>query len=184
MVKIGSDFSVERYGLIVRLVNEGDAAFIVKLRTNERLGRYLNKTSPNVDDQIEWIKRYKHRESAGEDFYFVFEKPKGISVGLCRIYDIKEGMFSIGSWLFSPEAPAGAAILADIITREIAFELFPESELQFEVRKQNETVIRYQKTFKPIVVAEDDLNIYFALTKQLFDQYKETHLRMFAPKIK
>ena len=41
---LDSDFSLDRYGLHVRLVNEEDAAYIVSLRSDLRLGRFLNET--------------------------------------------------------------------------------------------------------------------------------------------
>jgi len=40
----------------IKLIEEEDADFIVKLRNNPKLNRYLNPTSSNVVDQIKWIK--------------------------------------------------------------------------------------------------------------------------------
>lgn len=182
MRHLDDNFSEERYGLHVRFVNETDAEFIVRLRTDPKLSRFLHPTSPDVSLQQQWITRYRERQHNGEDFYFMFEKPVGVRAGVCRIYDIEADSFTIGSWLFAPEAPAGAAILADIITRETAFARFPNKSLRFDVRKGNTNVLRYQATFHPTLLGEDDLNYYYELSHDNFERYKRLHLRMFAPK--
>ncbi len=180
--KLPQDFTIDRYGLHVRFVNESDAEFIVRLRTDGKLGRYIHATTPDIGAQIEWTSRYKQREAAGEDYYFMFESLDGKRLGLCRIYDIHPADFTVGSWLFSPAAPMGAAILADIITREIGFGLCPEGRLLFDVRAENTNVIRYQRTYKPVVLKETESDVFFELSRDNFEKYKMLHLRMFAPK--
>ena len=56
------DFPMKRYGISVRLVEEDDAEFILKLRTNRKLSRYLHKTDADIEKQIQWIRNYKKRE--------------------------------------------------------------------------------------------------------------------------
>ena len=182
MKQLEDNFRDERYGLFVRFVNEDDATFILRLRTDPKLSRFLHPTLPDVSLQRQWIAQYKDRQHNGTDFYFMFEKPAGVRIGVCRIYDIATDYFTIGSWLFAPEAPTGAAILADIITRETAFKLFPDKKLRFDVRKGNTNVLRYQTTFHPLLLGEDDLNFYYELSPEHFERYKQLHLRMFAPK--
>ncbi len=180
MLKIlPSEFSLWRYGLYVRFVNESDAEFILKLRTDTKLGKYINATEPNISKQIEWIREYKQRESTGTDYYFMFERPTGNRLGVCRIYDIEKDKFTIGSWIFSPSAPIGSSILGDIITREIAYELFPNSTLLFDVRKDNINVIKYQESYKPQLLKEDSLTNYYCCSKDNFEKYKKGILRMF-----
>ena len=65
MIKLPSDFETDRYGLHVRLVREEDAEFIVKLRTDPKLGRYIHATDNNVEKQRKWIRDYKKRENDG-----------------------------------------------------------------------------------------------------------------------
>ena len=183
MNKLPQNFSLERYGLFLRFVTEEDASFILSLRNDEKLGRYINKTSPTLDAQVEWTNSYKLREEQGTDYYFIFEKPQGNPLGVCRIYDITINTFTIGSWLFKKDSPVGAAILADIITRELAFELFPFSELLFDVKTDNTNVNRYQATYKPEILCINHDTIFYRCPKENFEKYKKLHLRMFAPKI-
>lgn len=179
MHKLPSDFTLERYGLRVRYVNKDDAEFIVRLRTDEKLSRFINTTSPNVNDQIDWIKTYKQRELDGTDYYFIFESQNSEKLGVCRLYDINDRDFTIGSWLFKKDSPMGAAILADIITREIGFELYPEKTLLFDVKLDNINVNRYQATYHPEVIRESEDTRYYQLDRESFEKYKKLHLRMF-----
>lgn len=121
MIKLSSDFNLDKYGLHVRLVNEDDAEFIVSLRTDPKLSRFIHDTENDVSKQKEWIKSYKEREIKGLEYYFVFLKD-GIRVGLNRIYNIHDGIFTTGSWLFDRNASFECSVLASIIGREIAFD--------------------------------------------------------------
>lgn len=179
MNKLPANYTTERYGLHVRLVQEHDAEFILSLRTNEKLARFINTTSAEVTQQVAWTRNYKEREKAGTDYYFIFEKPQGNPIGVCRIYDVEPGKFTTGSWLFAPTAPVGASILADIITREIAWELWPDALQLFDVRKDNITVNKYHTTFCSEIVREDEENFFYTCTRENFEKRKTLHLRMF-----
>ncbi|OXB05312.1 hypothetical protein B0A81_15285 [Flavobacterium plurextorum] len=174
---IEKEFILKKYGLTTRLVTEKDAEFIMKLRTDEKLSLFLNETNSNIDDQEKWITQYKIRESRGEEYYFVFLN-EDLPIGLCRLYKFEALSFTIGSWIFSSDAPKGTALLGDIITREIGFDLFPQKKLKFDVRKGNRNVLKYQHMFKPEVVDEDAENFYFELHKADFEKYKVKFLRM------
>ena len=69
--KIPENFTIERYGLNVRLVEEKDAGFILSLRTNPKLSRYIHNTDDSLDKQRQWIRDYKKRELEGKDYYFI-----------------------------------------------------------------------------------------------------------------
>ena len=67
------EFPVTRYGLNFRFVVESDAEFILDLRTHKKLARYISYTDNSLENQINWIKRYKEREAAGLEYYILFE---------------------------------------------------------------------------------------------------------------
>lgn len=139
-----STFESERYGLYYRLVDESDSEFIVKLRNDTSLSQYIHSSCKDVDSQNAWIRQYKLREQAGEDYYFVFFRD-GIRVGLDRIYNIHNGIFTTGSWVFDKGASFECSVIAAIIVREIAFD---ELNLSFEdsfdgVHVDNKKVIQF-----------------------------------------
>lgn len=120
MKKLDSSFTLERYGLYVKLVSEDDAVFINALRQDVRLSKYISPTEDNIDKQKNWIRDYKEREAKGEDYYFIYFY-NGSPVGVNRIYDIKDGSFIHGSWIFLPETLPYCSLAAAVIAREIAF---------------------------------------------------------------
>ena len=58
-----NDFSMERYGLKVRLATEADTDFIMSLRTDAELSRFIHKTDQDVQKHLEWFRKYKVRET-------------------------------------------------------------------------------------------------------------------------
>jgi RimJ/RimL family protein N-acetyltransferase len=156
----------EKYGLTFRLVESGDAPFIVNLRLNEKLARFLSKTSPHVSDQQNWIKAYKIREDKLAEFYFITLDESGNRIGLSRIYNMlpQISSFEIGSWLYSEAASIRAPILGDLAVRDYGFEVLNFQNCHFEVRKANLSVVRYHQNFSPELTREDDLNYYFKLS--------------------
>jgi hypothetical protein len=177
MKLLPSDFQITRYGLDVRLVQEDDAEFIYKLRTNQNLNKYLHVVDGGVENQKIWIKEYKKREILGLDYYFIF-LINGDRQGVCRLYDIHENDFTSGSWIFKEDAVLGSAVIGDIISREIAYSINPNFINYFDVRKDNTSVIRYALSYKPEIINEDEQNIYFKETREQFEKYKKIYLRM------
>jgi len=176
MKKLPPDFTLERYGLQARLVEEKDAEFIVSLRTNPRLSKHIHSTSSDVEQQKQWIRNYKLREAQGLDYYFLFSidnQPQG----LARIYDITEDTFTQGSWIFSPDAVLGASVLGNIISSEIGFEFLDKKIEYSDARKDNNTH-RYVKSFHPEIINTDAENIYYRILPEGFNQGKKKHINL------
>ncbi|MEO6732485.1 MAG: GNAT family N-acetyltransferase [Ferruginibacter sp.] len=163
---------IKRYGLWVRLVEESDAEFIVSLRTNSELNKYLSPTNNNVAQQVEWIRKYKLREAMGREYYFIAMDMEGKKLGMNRLYDFDSSSFEVGSWLFSANSPEGASIKADLIAREFGFETLQFSNCRFSVHKENKKVLAYHTSFKPVIVNETDEEYHFLLSKDKFNNYR------------
>lgn len=177
-MSINNDIAtIRKYGVVMQLVTEQDAQFIVDLRLNKR-NKYISKTDPDVPKQIEWIKKYKIREENQLEYYFIVKDIDGTSWGTTRIYNFQNNEFEVGSWVFLENAPGGIAIKADIIAREMAFEVLNFEICKFEVRKDNKKVLRYHYGYQPTVVAEDDLNFYFKLDKASFYRQRDKLLKL------
>ena len=159
---------IHRYGIVLRLVQEEDGEFILKLRTNSYLNRFISPTSDNLTDQLNWIRDYKIRELEGLEFYFIAEDTEGNRYGTIRLYNFDENSFEIGSWVFLPDSPKGMAVKAQFIGFETGFSHLKADFCRLETRKKNQSVLRYIKDFKATIVREDNLNYYFVLTKENF----------------
>lgn len=143
--KLPADFTLDKYGLHVRLVNEDDAEFIVRLRTDEKLGKYIHSTSPDIEQQKNWIREYKKREAEGLDYYFVFYKD-GVPFAVNRLYHMENpAHFTSGSWICLPGYPTEVVVATSLIPRIIAFELL-DKEMEFGVEgchEDNKKVVKF-----------------------------------------
>lgn len=86
-----------RYRL--RPVDLEDAAFIVELRDDPILSRYLHEISPRVEDQVSWLERYFKQP---DDYYFIIEDAdSGERHGAVGIYDLEDKNSSAqwGRWI-------------------------------------------------------------------------------------
>jgi len=183
----------QKFKLKPRFVEKEDAAFILQLRTDPRLSRYISSTVDDIKAQEEWIEKYKVREKLKQEFYFIFENENKVRFGVNRIYNITDVSFEIGSWLFAQNSPEGASIMADLFTRDFAFQTIPSMEYcRFEVRKDNKSVVRYHKRFNPELIAEDLLSYYFKLNRDdymlfrnmIINKYSQINIHDFLNKFK
>lgn len=172
------NFRLSKYGLEVRFVTESDAEFILKLRTDKTLSKYLHPVSPDIEAQRFWISCYKKRQEKGLDYYFIFIK-NGQKLGLERIYDVSDDSFTHGSLVFDPLSPLGTSVIADIITREIAFNELNLTKNYFDVCKGNINVKNYHLKYSPSFIREDDNSYYYMLEKHNFEINKNKYLKLF-----
>lgn len=173
-----ADFELEKYGLHVRFVNEEDAAFILRLRTDKQLNRFIHETDESLDKQRAWIAAYKQREAAGEEYYFIYfdgDKPIGVN----RIYNIHEDYATGGSWICVPGIPVKQVFATSIICREIIFDVLQLSENRIDVRKNNKGVFRYHQLTGGVITGETDLDYFLTITKDSFEKKKASLLKMF-----
>src|ERR1700748_3438835 len=148
------DQKLLRYDIILKLVEEQDAQFIVDLRQAER-NKYISASGLDVLNQINWIKAYKTREENDQEYYFIVQDKKGIPWGTTRLYNFNGDHFEVGSWVFLKNSPSGVAIKADIIARELGFEELGFNICNFTVNKDNKSVLRYHYGYQPQIVAQD-----------------------------
>lgn len=178
MNKIPTDFKIESMGLSVRLVNESDIDFILLLRTNKHLARFIHKTNDDREKQREWISQYKIREKEGRDYYFIYflhDKP----VGLNRIYNIFEYYGTIGSWICSPDNEAETSLKTYILMFDLLFEYIKLELTIFDVRKDNKHVWKLHKMLGAQLVGESDLDYYFTLNKDTYYKNREIIINLF-----
>lgn len=176
MKTIPSDFTYNKYGLSVRLVQESDAPFILKLRTDPKLSKFVHPVENNLQGQIDWIREYKIREAKGEDYYFIFYSNK-TPIGLNRIYNITENSSTGGSWLCSKEATIEESIATSFITLEIQ-DLFDIPDGPFNVSKGNNQVLKFHLRMGAEIVYEDDIEYTLRRNKEKFLIAKNKYIKL------
>lgn len=165
-------------GVTLRFVEEKDANFIVRIRTDNKLGQHISSTSNQVEDQLKWIKEYKKREKAGTEYYFIFEDSEQIDWGTVRLYNFSGNKFTIGSWICLPNNKNNIAIKAWLLCVQYGFEVLNFEILQFDIRKKNTAVLLYANMYKPQKINEDELNYFFELEKAAFYKNREKVIQL------
>lgn len=165
--------SLESKTIRLRLVEESDAEFILKLRLDEKYNQFLSSINPVLQSQKDWIRRYKIDEKTREQFYFIIERLDGTSCGTVRIYDLKKESFCWGSWILNESKTQYAAIESAFLIYEFGFKILGYKKSHFDVRKDNEKVISFHKKMGAIQINEDEQSYYFEITMQAINAVKE-----------
>lgn len=174
---LSESFELERYGVKVRLVTELDAPFILSLRTNQKLSRFLHKTDNDLIKQLEWMKAYKERERKGLDYYFIYTNADG-PFGLNRIYDIHDDCGTGGSWLCKPGSEVENSVATLLIMRDIMFDRIGLQYDRFDVRKGNKQVQKIHKMMGAKKIDETELDYLFCLSKSDYQISKGNILQL------
>jgi len=143
---LASDALNPKFRSHLRLADITDAEFICTLRSTPELNTYISATSSDVQAQREWLSKYKGREAAGQEFYFVIQSD-GNDVGVVRLYDFREinkqQSFSWGSWIIRPPRVSGLVTFSAVMVYEIGFDTLGFDRAHFEVIKGNDNVISF-----------------------------------------
>jgi RimJ/RimL family protein N-acetyltransferase len=149
----------------LRLVEPADADFILGLRLDPGLSRYISPTSDSIEDQRQWIAGYKDRERQGREYYFIVEGKQGQPFGTVRLYDFSDTWFRWGSWIIRPGSPPWVSIESALLAYQCGFEKLGFAEARFEVRKENTRVIAFHLRFGAEMAGNDEQYCYFRFTK-------------------
>jgi RimJ/RimL family protein N-acetyltransferase len=168
----------EKYGLKFRTVDATDAEFIIELRSDPALSKFLSPTKPDLNQQKNWIEKYKEREARNEEAYFISIGDNGERLGLNRLYHYEEDSFTVGSWLYKRGLEMSIPILGDFAAREYGFEALGFSYCKFDVRKANQQVLKYHLGFKPERLYETELDYFFKLSYNNYRMQRDKLLKI------
>lgn len=177
MNKLPSDFEFEKYGLKVRLVNENDASFILRLRTNTKLARHIHQTDDDIECQRQWIRDYKLREKEGREYYFIYYK-EDKPIGVSRVSNIFDYFGLGGSWLCNPDNDPTLSMLTPFLGNDICFDIIGLAYIVFDVRKANKQVWKFHESVGAVRIGESELDFYFYLYKDNYNNKKNKYLRL------
>lgn len=163
--KLANDFQISRYGIKCRLATEEDSAFIISLRTNEKLSKYLHQTDNDVEKQKKWMRDYEFRRIAGEDYYFLYtynDEPFAIN----RISNITENSATGGSWLCVPGTNPEVSMASLILMRDIIFEILGKKFDLFDVQEGNKQVRKLHLKMGAKKIGDTGNQENFSLSKE------------------
>lgn len=157
---------------MLRDVTAADAAFILRLRTDERKSRYLSKTPAALNAQIRWLNEYAQVQ---DQAYFIIQDYAGEPVGTVRLYDPREDSFCWGSWILKDGAPQTAAIESALIVYAYAIDHLGFKRAHFDVRKGNESVWRFHERFGAKRVGETDQDYLYEIDSIAIDSARRRY---------
>ena len=163
MKQLDPNFAINRYGVHGRLVTEDDVDFILSLRTNKELTKYIHPTDESRENQLQWIMDYKKREKEGRDYYFIFFY-EGQPVGLNRVYNRSELYATSGSWLCKPGIDSWIPIAINFTLNDIIFEILKVQLVICDVRMENKKVNKYHILIGDKKIHQSDIDNFYYRT--------------------
>jgi RimJ/RimL family protein N-acetyltransferase len=161
----------------LRIASEKDAQFILDLRLNPALNKYIGKTDPSLVKQKEWITNARFRN---DDFHFIIENKKNEPCGTIAVYGINyaDSIAEWGRWITKPNAPIAVTLESAILVQYFAFKKLHLKSLHGGTNKSNWQVVNFHKSYAQDV-STDDQSIYFYFEEQnlkiLASKYKNYH---------
>lgn len=146
---------------MLRDAGPDDAAFVLRLRADERNARHLSQVSGGLAKQQDWLHDYANRV---DQAYFIIADDQGADLGTVRIYDAVGDSFCWGSWIISDAAPGFAAIESALMVYFYAIHELGFRRAHFQVQRGNERVRQFHLRFGAHCVAEDASQFHFALS--------------------
>ncbi len=123
----------------LRPVTEEDAAAIIALRADPELTRFVHPISPDIEEQIAWLRKYESRDG---DYYFVVERIKDEEFeGTVAIYDTFNNEGEWGRWVLRPGSLAAPE--SALLVYRIAFEKLRLTQVYCRTVISNETVLSF-----------------------------------------
>lgn len=139
------DIQIEGFGYRLRPASIEDSEFIVSLRADKLLGRYLGDSAESVESQRQWMATYLNRP---DDYYFVVERNRdGVREGTVGIYEIQKGMprsaAEWGRWLLRKGSLAATESCRLIYT--VGFDILGLTEVFCRTVAANSAVISFHQ---------------------------------------
>lgn len=140
-VTVRHDIQVRGYAFGLRPVHLDDAAFILSLRTDPELSRYINPTSDSLKDQRAWMQRYFARAN---DYYWIVtrsetKEPEG-AVALYNV-DYASHLGEWGRWVLRKGSLA--AVESASLVYRAAFEVLNLRRIYCRTVLANRSVVSF-----------------------------------------
>ncbi|MBY5934984.1 GNAT family N-acetyltransferase [Tateyamaria omphalii] len=174
---VESSERIEGVRLALRLAQPEDAAYIHGLRMDPAYNRHLSAVTGTVEDQANWLRRYKDREAAGEEYYYVIERlDTGQPCGLVRLYDIEDDQFTWGSWILDHNKTPKAALESAVLIYVQGFEQLGMKKSVFDVRADNDRTLAFHTRFGAIETGRNSQDVFFKYSRDQFQSDKDGHM--------
>jgi RimJ/RimL family protein N-acetyltransferase len=171
-IQVLKTISVEGKHVNLRVASPSDAEFILELRLNPALNRFIGKTDPDVENQRNWIDASYEKTT---EFHFIIEDKEGIPYGTIAIYDIdyEKGVAEWGRWILKTGSPAYFTIESNLLAFYVAFDMLGLKKLVGGANNENKKVVAFHKTYVT-VTSIDEQHTWFEVEDANYKKYLKT----------
>lgn len=160
--------------ILLRTALGKDAEFILKLRLDPELNKFLHKTDSSVMKQRAWI---AEKKKTADDYHMIIQSLDGKRLGIVALYDInwKSKAFDWGRWVISKSAPLCTAGESMALVYHFAFNVLRLELALISVYKDNKKVVAFHKGYGAKEIRKDSECVYFRFSKKDFDNFLNRH---------
>lgn len=131
------DYKLEGKYVTLRSVEESDAEFILSVRNDPRICKYLPPLNVTVEQQRQWISKQRADK---ESYYFLMETPEDGPIGSISVYDINCDTAETGRFCsFGDPAPN---IETCILLHDFCFDCLKLKSIHIWVYEDNKPVLK------------------------------------------
>lgn len=136
------DYKLEGKYVNLRSVTEDDAEFILDIRNNPQVSKYLPPLNVTVEQQRQWITKQR---ADRDSYYFILETPDSTPIGTLSIYDIVDDHGEGGRSCSIGEPFAN--IEASVLLNDFTFSTLGLSYATIWVYEGNKSVLALNEAF-------------------------------------
>ena len=133
----------------LRSVQENDAPFILSLRLDNKLNKYLNKVDNDVTKQKQWIISQQNKT---DDYYFLITDKDNNPLGTISLYNIKNKQREFGRWILNGNSLQ--SIESALLLYEFGFYNLRLNLIFSNTVIENKKVISFHKNFGALITSE------------------------------
>jgi RimJ/RimL family protein N-acetyltransferase len=159
--------------LYLKEVQLTDTNYILKLRTDKNLSKYLNKTKNSKIDQKKWLKDYLIRRKEKKEFYFIFQLKNKKNLGFARIIYLKKNLFHFGGWILEKNKKPWISLECCLAIYEYGFNILKYKNCLLWIHLKNIDVINYHKSLGAKFVKRTKKEIFFNFSKNNYIKLKK-----------
>lgn len=163
------DYKLEGKYVTLRSVEESDAEFILSVRNNPRISKYLPPLNVTIEQQREWITKQRADK---DSFYFLWLSPTDEPIGTISLYNM-DGNHSEMGRVCSIGEPA-ANVEAFVLFLDFVFDYLKLDYTTGWVYEANKSVIALNNAFgmKWTTTGEDEKGNLYRNCIMTKDAYK------------
>lgn len=131
------DYTIKGKYVSLRSVEESDAEFILSVRNDPRISKYLPPLNITVEQQKQWIIRQRADD---DSYYFLMLLPNGEPIGSISVYDIVGNTAETGR--FCSLGDPASNIEAAILLTDFCFDELNLNSIHIWVYEGNKSVLK------------------------------------------